>query len=96
MMLSARSWYCYIRQVCVPYAQVVVQRERRQDKYGRCKGDTFALSVVRLGFLLMLAAGRGIASLERSPDSNAKDVFNYESLSTRLGGKSLLVAYSTS
>ncbi len=23
--------------------------------YGRCKGDTFALSVVRLGFLLMLA-----------------------------------------
>ncbi len=35
-------------------------------KYGRCKGDTSALSVVRLGFLLMLAAGRGITSLERS------------------------------
>ncbi len=69
-MLSARSWYCYVRQVCVPCAQVVVQRGTpvriAGANMGGAKGDTFALSVVRLGYLLMLVAGRGITSLERS------------------------------
>lgn len=38
-MLSARSWYCYVRQVCVPYAQVVVQRGTPARIAGADMGD---------------------------------------------------------